>query len=359
MKYAFVLTDLSGGGAEKAVLNIAGHLLERGHSIDIILLRNNIDYPIHQSFNLITLAENPSFGWLAKKWLAYRLAKVIKRQEKVKPFDIIVSTLPLADEIALMARLPNHWCRIANTLSAEISKLAQKNASKSVRRYKRYQKRYNAKQLIAVSQGVKKDLQETFHLNNADIRVIYNPFDLEKMNKLANEPFKMPQQPYIIHAGRFSAQKRHDVLLESYAKIKNPHLLVLLTSKSEALDNMIVKNGLLDRVIVAGFQSNPYPWMAKADLLVLSSDHEGMPNVMLEALMVGTSVVSTDCPSGPREILDNLYSHCLVPIGDVKHLTKVIDWALENRLNMDDIDLSPYYLDKSIDAYEALPRSVN
>lgn len=356
IKFAFVLTDLSGGGAEKAILNIASHLVSCGHNVDIILLRNIIKYPLHHSLNLTTLADNPSFGWFGKRLLVYKLSKLIEKKSEKQAFDVIVSTLPLADEIALMAKLPNHWCRIANTLSIEVSKLALSNVVKSIRRYKRYQQRYNAKQLITVSEGVKQDLQENFHLKDTDIRVIYNPFDPLYIQQRAQEPFDIPQQPYVIHVGRFSVQKRHDVLLEAYAKIHNSHLLVLLTNENEALRQLIAKNDLSERIIVTGFQVNPYSWMANAALLILSSDHEGMPNVIIESLMVETPVVSTDCPSGPREILGELHEQCLVPVGNVKQLAKTIDWALDNACDMSDIDLTIYQAANSIEAYEALAR---
>jgi glycosyltransferase involved in cell wall biosynthesis len=97
---------------------------------------------------------------------------------------------------------------------------------------------------------------------------------------------------------------------------------VLLAAPDPALEAMIDARGLRERVVVAGFQKNPYPWMRAAELLVLSSDREGMPNVLVEALACGTRVVSTDCPSGPREVLRGELARWLAPCGDARALAE-------------------------------------
>src|SRR5690606_2630061 len=157
----------------------------------------------------------------------------------------------------------------------------------------------------------------------ARIVTIYNGFDLDEIRRRASLPEPgLPREPYIVHAGRFARQKRHDLLLDAYALAGLPHRLVLLTKPSEELERMIAARGLSGRVTVAGFHETPFPWYANAALLVLSSDHEGFPNVLVEALACGTSVVSTDCPSGPREILQGELSRFLSPCGDVEALAR-------------------------------------
>src|SRR5256885_2377967 len=90
-----------------------------------------------------------------------------------------------------------------------------------------------------------------------------------------------PAVPYLIHVGRFTGQKRHDLLLDAFAQLDIPHPLVLLAEPDPALSDLIRKHGLDGRVIVAGFKANPYPWIVGAELLVLCSDHEGLPNVII------------------------------------------------------------------------------
>jgi glycosyltransferase involved in cell wall biosynthesis len=148
------------------------------------------------------------------------------------------------------------------------------------------------------------DLRSSFAIDAGRIRTIANPFDLAAIRALSTEPCPArPTTPYILHVGRFAPQKRHDLLLAAFAASNLPQRLLLLTPPDPRLDTLIAQHGLQHRVASADFQANPYPWMAGAELLVLCSDHEGLPNVLIEALACGTRVVSTDCPSGPREIL--------------------------------------------------------
>jgi len=357
VRFCFVLPDLSGGGAERAILNIAGNLLQREHQVDIILFRGKIEYKPPEGINISILSNNPSFNWIGKRVLAYKLSNTIKQLEKTIKFNIIISTLPLADEVSVIAKLHNHWCRIANTLSIEIDRLAKNNISKSKRRLNRYQNIYNGRGLIAVSSGVKIDLIDNIELDKAEIKVIYNPFNFGRICDLSKEDIDVPTDSYIIHVGRFSAQKRHDVLLDAYKNTHNPYKLVLLTNSDSQLIEMISRRCLSDRVIIAGFQKNPYSWIKNAQLLVLSSDHEGMPNVIIESLIVGTPVVSTDCPSGPREILGREFPQYLVPVNNSVALSKAIDFAIDNKVDMRSIDLTKYQLEDSIDGYESLIRS--
>ncbi len=357
MRFAFVVTNLVVGGAEKAVLKLAAGLAGRGHEVYLVLLEHLVDHIIPSNISVHALTRpgrRLSKGVIGKAIAVLRLRRLFHRLMTEKPFDLIVSTLPFADEITLRARLPRHWCRIANTLSAEISRLRAHYPAKAERRLARYRRLYGSRLLIAVSNGVLEDLRDSLGLDRARIERIYNPFDIAAIRARAAEPAVLPERPYVIHVGRFATQKRHDLLLDAWAQLNTSHHLVLLTPPDAQLDAMIESRRLKHRVIVAGFQSNPYPWIAGADLLVLSSDHEGLPNVIIEALAVGTPVVSTDCPSGPREILGNVYPECLVPVGDVDALARAIRRALAARPDPTRADLLPYAADTVATAYERL-----
>lgn len=358
MKFALITTNLAGGGAEKALLKLAVALRRRGHEVHLVLLEHLIahavpaDVPVHA----LTLPQRPlSKGALCRPIVAWRLRRLMARLARPAPFDMVVSTLPFADEIALRGRLPRHWCRIANTLSAEVERLRVRDPAKARRRLRRYQRLYQHRRLIAVSRGVAADLRDALGLVRARIECIYNPFDIAAIHAAAREAAATrPVAPYIIHVGRFSAQKRHDLLLDAYARLEAPHQLVLLTEPTPALADMIQRRGLTDRVRVAGFQANPYPWIAGAALLVLCSDHEGLPNVIIEALILGVQVVSTDCPSGPREVLANACPDCLVPMNDAVALAAAIDRVLTERRGPPPVDPSPYDVTHAVAAYERL-----
>ena len=357
MKYGFIVTNITGGGAEKAILKICSGLAQRGHDVNLVLLEHIVTHdvpagiPVHA---LTSPGARLSKGMIGKWLAARRLRRLMARLAEGRPFDLIVSTLPFADEVAVRAGLPRHWCRIANTLSAEIDLLRSRNAAKARRRRRRYRRLYGSRALIAVSDGVAQDLRGPLGLARARIERIYNPFDFTAIRSAASEPAPLPAGPYVIHVGRFAAQKRHDLLLDAWARLDLRHRLVLLTPPDERLSAMIEARGLAQRVMVAGFQSNPYPWMAGADLLVLCSDHEGLPNVIIEALAVGTPVVSTDCPSGPREILGKAFPECLVPVGDAVALSQAINRALDHPPDPARADLAPYDIATVVSAYERL-----
>jgi glycosyltransferase involved in cell wall biosynthesis len=173
------------------------------------------------------------------------------------------------------------------------------------------------------------DLRKVLALRRAKIVRIYNGFDFDAIRTAAAQPVReLPREPFVLHVGRFMRQKRHDLLLDAWKLARLSHRLVLLAAPSAELHGMIRERGLQDRITVAGFQANPYPWMRAAELLVLSSEREGMPNVLVEALACGTRVVSTDCPSGPREVLRGELARGLVPCNDAAALAKAMRAAL-------------------------------
>lgn len=356
MRIALFTTNLAGGGAEKALAKIAGGLAARGHDIKFIVCESAGRYPPPEGCGFHALSSRAGHGWFGKRRLAWRLRSYLANWRH----DLLVSTLPFADEVAALADAPRHVCRIANNLSAEIGRLP---SGKAHRRAARYRTLYASKPLVAVSAGVARDLQDLLGKLPLEPRVIANPFDRDEIRRLAAEPCPArPQDPYLIHVGRFAAQKRHDLLLAAYSRADLPHSLVLLTPPDPRLAAQISDLHLGSRVAIAGFQHNPYPWMAGAELLVLCSDHEGLPNVLIEALASGTRVVSTDCPSGPREILRGELARGLVPCGDADGLAQAMRCALEAPrpdANAVETALAPYSVGQALDAWESLVREIS
>ena len=357
MRFGFILTNLAGGGAEKAALKLAAALLGRGHRVDVIMLECIVAHARPAGVGMHALTpdgEKIGKGWLGKRLAAGKLSRLLARIARDAPFDLLVSTLPFADEVAILADAPRHWCRIANTLSAEVARLALRGRAKAARRMARYRRMYGSRPLIAVSEGVADDLRDGVSVARSRIEIIPNPFDFAALRTAAAEPARLPAGPYIIHAGRFSGQKRHDVLLDAFARLHTQHRLVLLVDPEPTLLRMIKARGLAGRAIVAGFQQNPYPWISAADLLVLASDHEGLPNVIIEALSLGVPVVSTDCPSGPRQILGGTLEDCLVPVGDAAALAVAMQRVLASAPDISRVELSRYATPRVVAAYERL-----
>jgi glycosyltransferase involved in cell wall biosynthesis len=356
MRFVLFTTNLAGGGAEKALAKIGTGLAERGHEVDFVVCEDAGKYQPPAGCCFHALSRRAGHGWLGKRRLAWHLGRLLRDWS----YDLLVSTLPFADEVAALARAPHHVCRIANTLSAEVARLPGKKAT---RRAERYRALYGRQLLVAVSQGVADDLRARFGVPVDRVRVIANPFDIAAIRTHAAEPCAtLPAQPYIVHVGRFAAQKRHDLLLAAFAALSRegiPHRLVLLAPPDPKLAELVAQHGLEGRVVIAGFQTNPYPWMANADLLVLCSDHEGLPNVLIEALASGTRVLSTDCPSGPREILRGELANGLVPCSNAAALAQAMRDTLARpkpAAAAVEAVLAPYDSARALDAWEALAR---
>jgi len=195
--------------------------------------------------------------------------------------------------------------------------------------------------IVVVSHGVRDDMAQLTKIPLERITVIYNPSVVgaevwEKAQAPLDHPwFKPGQPPVLIAVGRLQMQKDYPTLLHAFAKVRKnrPVRLLILGEGKERplLEELIKELGLKQDISLPGFVMNPYAYMARASLFVLSSRWEGLPTVLIEALCCGTPVVSTDCPSGPREILrDGQYGQ-LVPVGDVDGLARAIETALNSK----------------------------
>jgi glycosyltransferase involved in cell wall biosynthesis len=139
--------------------------------------------------------------------------------------------------------------------------------------------------------------------------------------------------------GRFAKQKRHDILFEALQNVSEGYKLVCLCRVSKKMTKLIKKMRLEHRVMVTGFVQNPYTWIKQAELLVLSSDYEGLPTVLIEALACGTPVVSTNCPHGPDEIMTEALSEYLVPKREPEQLANKINQALNANIDVSQSDI--------------------
>jgi glycosyltransferase involved in cell wall biosynthesis len=193
--------------------------------------------------------------------------------------------------------------------------------------------------VVAVSDGVREDLERTAGLRPGLARTIYNGVDTDRIEKLAAEPVDHPwltsddAVPVVLTVGRYKPQKGHETLLRAFARIRErrlARLLILGEGKDRAkLEALVAELRLGQDVNMPGFAANPYAFMARADLFVLSSNWEGFPNVLVEALAAGCKVVSTDCPSGPGEVLDGGRWGSLVPVADPEALARAMEAGLD------------------------------
>lgn len=303
-KILFSIESLIGGGAEKLLVLLCQTLQEKGVKAELFTFsHNNGDYAVPKGI----ARHNLPFADIGYEEKAKIVSEwLINQERKQGAYDLIVSNLRSSDEI---------WSRVNH--DSIYFCIHNHTSTRDVMDKKWWQKKkilaeirtlYTDKNLIAVSQGVADDLIDNLNIRPKSICVIPNGFDFEEIRKLSLEPLNAPCEQYILHVGSFKAQKRHDRLLEAYAKSDIAYPLVLLgkgsASRTKKIKRWIKKYSLEGRVYMPGFSDNPYTWIARAQMLVLSSDCEGFGRVLVEALALGVPVVSTNCPSGPSDILN-------------------------------------------------------
>jgi len=181
--------------------------------------------------------------------------------------------------------------------------------------------------VVAVSEGVAKDLARKLNLPDKSITTIYNPVVSQEMIDRGSDELRWDfHEPVIISVGRLTEAKDYPTLLKAFAHFRKQRksTLVILGEGElrEDLEALAKSLGVWQDVHMPGFVDNPYSWMKKADLFAMSSKWEGLPTVLIEALALGVPIVSTDCPSGPREILEQGRWGRLVPIGDDAAMAK-------------------------------------
>lgn len=351
-RVGLIIETLKCGGAERVTLNLAASLKAQGHDPHIFLIRNEIEHETGGAVIHI-LSENgrlAKWRFLNKQLLARRLRAMIGAIESDgKGFDFFISSCEEGDRISGIAGLPNAFIRYRNSMLHFLgcklgSKTGFKRAIRRFRWMRKFRRIYGDRHIIAITEAMKRELLEDMGIRPASITVIYNPFDFEELRRLAEEPAPVPKEPYIIYSARISGRKNQELLIRAWLKAGVPHKLVLVggtTDKKEEeylrhLKELVKELGVADRVVFTGFQKNPYPWVKHAALFAMSSDSEGLPTVLIEALILGTPVVSTDCPTGPSEILTGEFARFLSPVGDVSALATNIRNALEAYPQVDD-----------------------
>jgi len=333
-RVGLIITNLAGSGAEKIVIQLARMFQSKDIDVHIFLLENVIRYDHIEDLKIYFLSEKRDLYKASKivgdKLLALKLKKIVNKIESdgIK-FDLFLSNSPSADRVMCVAQFPNTRYVIHNSYAFEIKEFREMGkVRRAEKKLKLYRRIYKGGDLITVSEGAKRDLK-LLDIDYKTCQTVYNPFDFEEIRKLGSKESDLPEQPYLLSASAFRFVKRHDILLSAYAKLKNPPPLKLLCPSNPELVKLIKKFGLEEKVEILGFKTNPYPYIKNAKILLLSSEREGLPTVLIEALILGTPIVSTDCVSGPSEILTGELSEYLAQVNDSDDLSNKIQLALE------------------------------
>jgi glycosyltransferase involved in cell wall biosynthesis len=328
-RLTLLLPDMSGGGAERVALALMRDFIARGHPVDLVLVSA-------RGVLLPLVPPEVKIVDLGAATLRRALLPLVRYLRLRRPHALHAMMWPLT-VIAVLARLVSRVpTRIV--LSDHIALSKQYGGSARTMRAIQWSVRLLyplADARVLVSASAADDLAAVSGLPRRAIEVVHNPLDLPAglIRDRSAKDWGNEGAARIVTLGVLKAQKNHALLLHAFALVRahRPAQLAIVGDGvlRPALERLADELGIADAVIFAGYDLDPWPWLASADVFALSSDYEGLPNVLVEALHAGLPVVSSDCKSGPREILDDgVYGH-LVPCDDPAALATAIEEALD------------------------------
>lgn len=361
LNIAFILPSFDGGGAERVIVNLANGFTNSGLFVSIIVLNSHGSY-INEANNKVKIIN------LNKKRTLYSYFSLLKFVRDSKP-NVLFSTMPHINILALFIKIVYKKytvvIRESNTTSEQSkSKTSVKwHIIKLLRRVL-----YNKADLIVCpSAGVAEDLlhHEKLFLKHIQLVVIPNPCNYNSLLIRSTEPIKDEfmlrnnNTKFIIGIGALSKQKDFSTLIKAFSIIDKriDCKLIILGDGSERdnLESLVSSLGIQEKVYMPGFVDNPFNYLISSDVFVLSSIYEGLPNALIQALLLDVPCISTNCKSGPNEILANGDYGQLVKIGDPISMSKAIYNVLSGKwVRGKNIDKSKYFVEETVSRYLSL-----
>jgi len=332
MRVAFCIPYYAEGGVETTTHRLATCFRERGHAVDLLTFQHDSPYLGPDSpFDVVDLEAGRTLT---------SLPAVVRYLRRERP-DMLISVHYFTNVVSVLAtrlaRVDTHLVLTERVLVSHV--LADEGPVKSRLLHALMRLTYPlADSRVTVSKDAAGDLAALARLDFEDVTPIYNPTLVPEVFEGAEEPLDHPwfdedaDAPVVLGVGRLSDQKDFTTLLRAFARLDaDANLIILGEGENRGeLESLVDELGVSDRVELPGYVDNPYRYMARADLFVLSSRFEGMPNVLVEAAALGTPVVATDCPSGPRELLGPEDAGEIVPVGDDEAMAEAIAYQLDH-----------------------------
>lgn len=332
---SILLPDLRTGGAERVSLDLAHEFVRAGHRVEFVLMqaRGELLAEAEAAFRIIDLQ-----GARTRDLLRTLVQYLRKRQ----PDALLAAMWPLSVLGPLGRHLSRHRCRV---LVAEHCVLSEQyrdwgGLHRAILRTSLAIGYRLADARVGVSSGVAADVAQLSGLPARVFSVIHNPVrppevpdtkSLAVAERIWGDVAGTSKGTRIVTVGRSKDAKNHPMLLRAFARLERNNARLMFVGDSPEsgdLPRLAKELGIADSVVFAGFQPDPTPFYLTADLFVLSSDYEGFGNVIVEAMACGTPVVSTDCPTGPREILEDGHYGRLTPVGDSEALAEAMQATL-------------------------------
>lgn len=326
-KLAFLLPDMTGGGAERVALRLIEDFHGKGHPIDLVLA-----FAIGELLPL--LPPGVRVIDLGAKRLRDVLRPLIRYLRTEKPHAVQISMWPLTVLGLVARRLARSRARIVVSDHSILSKHVPPSAHFALKHSVRLVYPW-ADARVMVARQAADDLASLSGLDRASIEVIYNPVGTPPPETGPNAEIEAlwgAAEGRVLTVGKLKEEKNHPLLVRSFARAfggtKKRLMIVGEGPFRPELEAVIAAEGVSDQVLLPGFTTNTWPYYASADLFALSSNYEGYPLVLIEAMRSGLSIVSTNCESGPQEILDGGRYGSLVPVGDETAFAAALEQGL-------------------------------
>lgn len=333
MRLTVFLPSLAGGGAERSMGIVANGLAERGVEVDLVLAQACGPF-LDEVSSRVRIVD------LGRSSVVTAVPGLARHLRKTQPHALLAAMSHANVAAAMAHRLARSRARLVLSERSHFSSILReyRNLRMGLTRQLMRLTYPLADRIVAVSEGVAHDLAR--HLGSSErIETIYSPVVTPSLAQLAaHEPthrwLRQRVSPVVLAAGRLIPEKEFSTLLEAFAMLRRqrPAKLVIL-GEGELRDALVAQAGRLGvagDIDLPGFDPNPYSAMRHCDVFVLSSRYEGLPGVLIQAMACGARVVSTDCPSGPREVLEGGRWGRLVPVADAAALARAIGEALDD-----------------------------
>lgn len=333
-KVMFFLPTLGGGGAERTVIQLANNLVQQGRDVDVVVCdlsgeKSKLLPEVDSKIQLIDLNCGRVF----------RAIQPLKQLLKAVAYDAVIATQTHTNIVAGIAKkLAGVKTRlIFREVSTPSKNIKLQGIAKFVLKTLVNWTYPMAQQVVCVSKGVEADFREYYSYKKNNLSTIYNPVIdssyLQKLKAPVQHRFFSQDHQVVLAVGRLTEAKNFGLLIRAFHELHQMHpetrLIILGEGELRAeFEALISKLNLTDVVDLPGFDPNPYAYFKYASLFVLSSNWEGLPGVLIQALASKVKVVSTDCPSGPREILADGQFGLLVPCDDQNALSHAMLQAL-------------------------------
>lgn len=337
--------------------NLAQGFLDAGFRVDMVIARAHGEH-------LDSIPEGVYQVRLGTKHTWSALPGLVRYLRSVDPAALL-AVKDRAIRVAVLARwLSGKKLRIAGRIGTTVSAALEGKGRIRIWGWHTGMRLFykHADKIVAVSHGVAMDIRSITGLTESKVPTIPNPVVTQRIFTLAKEPldqkwFEDPDIKVIVGIGRLTRQKDFPTLIRAFAEVRkhmNCRLIILGEGgQRQEMESLILDLGLTGDILLPGFVVNPYQWLGRSSLFVLSSLWEGSPNALTEALALGIPVVSTNCRSGPREVLKGGKYGSLVALGDVGSMAAAMSWTLDSPPGSDYLRgaVKDYSVQKSTTSY--------